>query len=243
MIDFDEEALKEVFLNNPLREVAFEIRFPMNLRVMCGIYEVQELLKDDYPEVSREETKSLDTPTEITYVFSNPERSRTVRVGEDRFAVSFTRYESFEEFKAQALGYSKRFCNMHNIEQLNRVGLRYINNIPIPIEGNNVSLNRYVTPYLNDTLVQSNLLNRFAVQLVMRIDDFLLQVHSGLVIEPEMLNQGNVVYILDLDAFIGKTKAEELSGLLDRFHHRVQIEFLSHITEEYKEQMRRQKCL
>lgn len=40
----DQSALDEVFPNNPITEVAFEIRFPTNLRIIPRIYEVQEWL-------------------------------------------------------------------------------------------------------------------------------------------------------------------------------------------------------
>lgn len=121
----DQAALDEVFPNNPLREVAFEIRFPMNLRVLRDVCEVQEELGREYAGVGREEVQSPNTPTAINYAFSNATLGRIVKVWEDRFAIIFTRYETFERFKAEVIGRAQRFCEMFRIERLTRVGLRY----------------------------------------------------------------------------------------------------------------------
>ena len=39
-----QNPLDEVFPTNPLREVAFEIRFPVNLKILRDVFRIQEYL-------------------------------------------------------------------------------------------------------------------------------------------------------------------------------------------------------
>src|SRR5207247_4101773 len=99
-----QKALDEVFPSNPLKQVAFEIRFPRNLRVISDLSHIQERLGHQFI-VSGPET--LISPGEqsaiVTYNFSNPKDNLLIKVGEDRYAIIFTKYQKFEIFKAKTL--------------------------------------------------------------------------------------------------------------------------------------------
>jgi len=244
-LTIDQAAIDEVFPYNPLREVAFEIRFPMNLRVMPGVWKVQEELESEYPQLQREETQLLNTVASTSYVFTNPEQGRAARVGEDRFAIIFTQYENFEAFSSEIIKRAQRFCEMFSVERFTRVGLRYVNNIPISSEasdGGVVQLSRYVQPYIDLTRTQSHVtqLNQFGLEVILQRDSCLLGVRSALLKNPQ--SSLEKVYVIDFDASVEEeSKPEKLPELLQELHHHIQLEFLSHITEEYKQLMRGQK--
>jgi uncharacterized protein (TIGR04255 family) len=163
-----------------------------------------------------------------------------VKVWEDRFAIIFTRYETFESFKTEVIERARRFCGMFRIEQLTRVGLRYINNIVVPGDGGTFPFSRYIQPYINLARVESAQVRQFALEVLLQKDDCLLNTRSAFLVKPPSSPDG--IYVLDFDAFVeGETNLEELRGLLDRLHRHIQVEFLNHVTEEYKQQMRRQK--
>jgi hypothetical protein len=78
------------------------------------------------------------------------------------------------------------------------------------------------------------------MEVLMQKDDCLLNARSAFLIKPPSSQEG--IYVLDFDGFIvGAINLKELYVLLDRLHYHVQVEFLDHVTEEYKQQMRRGK--
>ena len=233
----DQAALDEVFPNNPITEVAFEIRFPTNLRIIPRIYEVQEWLGLDYSKINREEITGPGTPTVITYQFSNPKLEKSVKIWEERFAVIYSKYDSFESFKAECLERSVAFFYMFRIERLMRVGLRYVNNISIPSEDGIYQIARCVRPYTDLSRLKNVSLNQFGLQISTRKDERNLLIRN--LFAPQDPSQA--VYILDTDAFFeNAVKVNELGSILDDLHHDTQVEFLSHVTEDYKQKMRRE---
>jgi uncharacterized protein (TIGR04255 family) len=212
----------------------------MNLRVLRDVCEVQEELGREYSQFGREEVQSPNAPTAVNYVFSNPTLGRIVKLWEDRFAIIFTRYGTFERFKAEVIERAQRFCEMFRIERLTRIGLRYINNIPIPGNGGTFPLSRYVRLYINLARIESAQMKQFAMEVLMQKDDCLLNARSAFLIQPPSSQER--IYVLDFDAsVVGEINLKELHVLLDRLHYHVQVEFLNHVTEEYKQQMRREK--
>ncbi len=115
----DQNALDEVFPNNPLKEVAFEIRFPANLRVTRDVCEVQEEIGLEYSDLAREEIQTPGMAIKINHIFSNSKKGRMVKVGEDRFAIIFAHYETFEIFKAEVVKRTLPFCEMFVCRQQN----------------------------------------------------------------------------------------------------------------------------
>lgn len=236
----DQTDLNEVFPNNPIREVAFEIRFPMNLRIMRDVCDLQVELARRYPNLGVEEIESPTAPTKTGYVFTDPEGGRIIKVWNDRLSIIFTQYKKFEVFKKEIEERSYRFCEMFGIKNLVRIGLRYINNIIISSEDRDFSLLQYVRPYLDFSCVESIQVPQFKIELLMHKEDCLLNARTGILVQTPSPQEA--VYILDLDAFVGKqTTLPELAERLEKLHYYIQVEFLSHITDEYKQKMRNKK--
>ena len=232
----DQAALDEVFPNNPLRQVSYEVRFRMNLRVLRDVYEVQQHLGSSFTEFGREEIQAPAVATTTNYVFSDLERGRVVKVGEDRLAVTYNKYEDYEQFSADALGVTGWFCGEFGIDRLTRLGLRYVNNLPVPAETGGGALFEYVRPHLDPERLEGAELRQFAMEVLTERDGVLLNSRSAFIIQQPSAG-GN--YVLDMDAFVaGEIAPGGLRELLDRLHLRVQTEFLGHVTEVYKRQMR-----
>src|SRR5262249_24277617 len=89
---FTAQELAEVFPSPPLREVAFEIRFPPRLRVQAEIWSLQDQLVGKYPEV-RGESAIQPTRTVVDdAVFASPAEARVIKVTSNNFMIAFTRY-------------------------------------------------------------------------------------------------------------------------------------------------------
>jgi len=65
-------------------------------------------------------------------------------------------------------------------------------------------------------------------------------IRAGLV--PQIEEPRGRIYVLDFDAFVTeKDQPSEIDAVLDELHHQIQVEFLEHVTDEYKEIMRGKK--
>jgi uncharacterized protein (TIGR04255 family) len=234
----DQSTLDEVFPNNPLVEVAAEIRFPVSLRVLRDVCDIQDDLGPEYSEVVREEVQIPNGPTRVSYSFTNLALGRTIKVSEDRVAIVFMQYERFETYVSDVIAYMRKFCGLMRIERLTRVGLRYVNNIHIPDDGGVMRLTDYVRPHINPVRIIPEDLVQYRTEVLHQKDEFLLNSRTAF---PVRFDSPEVAfYVLDIDAFIvGERKLADLGDVFGKLHHHIQVEFLGHITEAYKHEMRR----
>jgi uncharacterized protein (TIGR04255 family) len=238
-IAISRDDLNEVFPRNPLREVAFEIRFPVKLRVLRDVYLIQEELGAEYPRFERELIESPATSNSIQYVFYNPARGRIVKIGEDRFAVIFTRYRTFEEFTAEVTSRVQRFCHDFEIGPLTRMGLRYINNIHVHGNGQPPTFSTFIKPYADFDRTGPSTVEQFGIEVLMQRADCFLNARSAFALQPPAPSG---ICTLDFDAFIQEeVSLDKMSDFLERSHDHIQIEFLTHVTDEYKHWMRERK--
>lgn len=222
-----------MFLHSPLREVAFELRFPPRLRVPAEIWRLQDQLVQAYPEVGKEATMQATGAVSDVAVFQNSEERRVIKVSHSNFVIAFTRYVRFDDFKSEVLRQTEQFCGLFGIEEFSRIGLRYVNEIALP---NAEPLSKYLSPSLSFTSFPEELVDQFAVEVFAKYREHPMTVRSALL--PGLVR----TYVLDIDCHTSaRSSAAEHPILLDRFHESAQRVFLDHVTEEYKQVMRGRK--
>ncbi len=232
---FSERELEEVFPANPIREVDFEIRFTPGLRVQPEMWRFQKNLGAEYPDVGLESALLPSGGTLNVTVFQNLLKARVIKVSPQNMALAFSAYVNFEDFKEEALRRSVSFCETFEIASLTRVGLRYVNEIPLPNQQPEL-MTAYVRPIVDFSRFPLDSVQQFALQVAARQDDHMVLVRTALLARPMR------TYILDIDAYTETEQpTSEISALLDRFHDTVQRVFLDHVTDEYKQVMRGEK--
>jgi len=230
--DLSESDLKEVFPANPIREVDFEIRFTPRLRIDAEMWRFQEDLVNDYPDVGREAAILPTGATLNVTVFQNPRAARVIKVSSHNMALAFSSYANFEEFKDEVQRRTSSFCGIFDVATLTRVGLRYVNEIPLPNQ-NPESITKYVRPLVEFDRIPLNSVQQFAMQVAASHDDHMILVRTAMLAGPLR------TYVLDIDAYTEVVKpTTEISSLMERFHDSAQRVFLDHVTEEYREVMR-----
>ncbi len=231
---FTNKELGEVFPANPIREVDFEIRFTPRLRVQAEMWRFQESVVADYPDVGLESALLPSGATLNVTVFQNVGKARLIKVSPQNMALAFSAYADFEDFKEEVLKRSTEFCNIFDVLSLTRIGLRYVNEIPLPTQRAE-SMTKYVNPLVEFERIPLGSVQQFALQLSAQVGDHMIQVRTA------MLSGPIRTYILDIDAYTETVKsAAEIGTLLDRFHDTAQKVFLDHVTDEYKQVMRAQ---
>jgi uncharacterized protein (TIGR04255 family) len=229
---FSAEELEEVFPTNPIREVDFEIRFVPRLRVQAEMWRFQEKVMEEYPDASIESALLPNAASLSVTVFQNQAKARLIKVSTQNLALAFSSYANFEEFKDEVLKRSSEFCEVFEITSLTRVGLRYVNEIPLPTQDAE-SMTRYVRPLVSFDRVPLESVQQFALQISATTADRMILVRTAMIAGPIR------TYILDIDAYTEVIKpVSDMGSLLDQFHDTAQHLFLDHVTDEYKNTMR-----
>jgi uncharacterized protein (TIGR04255 family) len=231
-----EDQLREIFPCPAVKEVAFEIRFAPRFRIKEELWRFQDQIANDYPEVSEETLLQPDGRIVSANVFTNGTTQCVIKVSQENFVFAATRYTTYENFKAEALKRARDFAGTFEIGKFQRVGLRYINHIELAAESPFPLLQRYVNvPVVFDrfdTAKITQLLSEFR----MRFDTHQMTVRGALLQVP--VPEKMYVYVLDLDCYLEGRTPSPLDDVLDNFHHAIQIQFLQHVTEDYKQIMR-----
>ena len=233
---FLQRELDEVFARPPLREVAFEIRFAPRLRVNAELWKIQDEIVEEYPALSLEQALQANGTVLPINVFQNPNAARAIKISQENFVVAFTRYTRFEDFKAEVIAKTKRFCEKFDVTTVLRAGLRYVNNFIVPGSGKTSEILRYVRPVIDFERLDADEIQHFVTEVRMRQREHLVTLRGALLAP---LEGGQRVYVLDVDCHSGESHySQDIPKLLDAYHETAQLFFLDHVTEEYKDVMR-----
>lgn len=230
-----EDLLQKVFPNSPIREVAFEIRFAPLLRVQRDLADFQQRIVSDYPAYATE-VLTLNGEQVQAWRFTSEDRSRTIRVSEKSFGFITNQYESFELYKSELFRRLESFTTVFDIKSIKRVGLRYINNILLRLKEESLPFTDYVIPVIDAKKMKAEEITQFACELRLRKKIGTLTIRTGLIEVPAEIAkraEERGIYILDLDLYATGTLPLPSSELLEEFHKEIQVEFLTHIKEQY----------
>ncbi len=235
-----EEDLKELFARPAVKEVAFEIRFAPRFRIKEQLWRFQDTIAADYPAISGENMLQPDGRIIGVHVFTSPSTQSVIKVSEGNFVVAATKYDTYESFKAEALARSREFCRIFELRAFHRVGLRYINHIELATDNPILLLNRYVNVPLRLDRLDTHAITQLLSEFRMRYETHEMTIRGALLQVPAPVS--SYVYVLDLDCYSeGRPDSNTDSSLearIDAFHHAIQVQFLQHVTEDYKRVMR-----
>lgn len=235
-----EEHLGEIFPRPAVKEVAFEVRFAPRFRIKEQLWRYQDIIANDYPVVSQENMLQPDGRVVVAHVFTNPAAGSVIKISESNFVVAVTKYAAYESFKAEALGRTNGFCRIFELQGFHRVGLRYINHIQLAATEPLSLLVRYVNVPLRFDQFDKRAITQLLSEFCLRFEAHQMTVRGALLQVPSPVN--TYVYVLDLDCYSeGHTEGYTESSLeakVDAFHHAIQVQFLQHVTDEYKQVMR-----
>jgi uncharacterized protein (TIGR04255 family) len=232
--------LAEIFPRPAVKEVAFEVRFAPRFRIKEQMWRYQDIIANDYPVVSHENMLQSDGRVVVAYVFTNPTVGSVIKISESNFAVAVTKYATYENFKAEALARTNAFCRTFELRGFSRVGLRYINHIELAATEPFSLLERYVNVPLRFDRFDKSTITQLLSEFCMRFEAHQMTVRGALLQVPSPVN--TYVYVLDLDCY-SEGNAEgytehSLEAKSDAFHNAIQVQFLQHVTDEYKRVMR-----
>lgn len=244
------KAISKPLRHPPLSQVAFEVNFPNCFAVETGIAAYQQRVEVLYPKSGGEYIVRLPTSiafgkppkdegTAITpmrsFVFQNANGSRIIRVSVVNFTLLVTDYLHFEDYiEALTAAFTPaiEIFQLHNVE---RIGLRYINQIPISSKDAEVRYKNYVQSPISEKAFSAHVPTNFLTEVSVNLDSAkTLTIRSGLL--PSQPAAPTRTYLLDVDCYsLGNVplSSQSLAKLLHQYHDAIEAEFMRAVTEKY----------
>lgn len=249
----------EVFPNPTVKQVIFQIRYPPLFSIEHKIGDFQENVVEEFPEsalLHRQhilladvgpEGRLLSPPPGIEsglqkiWQFKSP-KGYTLNVLMDSlditsdFHKTYNSANSDNRFRDVIEKVLVVFGKVYKVPRILRLGLRYIDECPVP-KPNNASFRRYydsVLPLSRFRLEESQEL--FFRTVTQRQKHFLMYTESFKIDE-----KGKIIYILDFDGFASNIPFSDSLSVADDLHGIISAEYLRTIKEPVKNYMRKPK--
>lgn len=261
---------REIFSSAPLEFVACEIRVPTAPKLVRNdtFETLTDALRDDFPIPDEEQIQTLTViggkeggvEAERRYRFLSRERTASAVVARNAITVETTDYQEFGDFRSLVLTVVDAVAATTNIVGIERVGLRYINEIHVPDEISDASDWRgWISDHVVGVLGVADGYTTDALQTVVRIAG---EDSTGVVLRYAAMVGGGVVgdaplrrrapassgpfFVIDTDSFRTSTGPamedfdhERVASILDLIHEPVGTLFHRAITDRLREELRR----
>lgn len=135
----------EIYPNQPLTDVACEVRFAGEMQVECERHLFWDRIRDEYPKILVPKVQDGGFPALQHYKFRSADSGRTVSVALNSLAFSEAKYSGHHSFIGE---FNRLVALFHDafprLGSISRVGWRYINVIPFSREAHRVPLGRFL---------------------------------------------------------------------------------------------------
>jgi len=245
-----ENKYKKTFLTNVIVRVEFPNPLPIHenlppilTKAILGLFPKSEPKKmigktiKITPENKFEIEDELDR---IEWNYYGKNREKHLVITPDSFFITYKEYESFDNLNSEFLAILEKIFEIFPDIQVNRLGLRYINEIVF----------QHQTDLLNwEKYLDNKLLSLFSVakdedkgkiargmnNLILNYGDMILNFRYGMY-NPDMPAPiRKKIFILDYDAYYEDLQDFfEITDNLIRFHDLIEKSFESHIKEELR---------
>jgi uncharacterized protein (TIGR04255 family) len=244
------KVVSKPLLHPPLSEVAFEVNFPNSFAVETGIADYQRRVEALYPNSGAEYVVRLPSGAAFgkpskqdstglkpmrSFVFQTMNSARIVRVSVVNFTLQVTDYLHFEDYKSALVAALMPAIEIFHLHGMERIGLRYVNQIKIPNEEAEIRYKEFVRSPIDASAFSSHTPTNFLTEVSMDLEGAKkLTIRSGLL--PPQADSATRTYLLDLDCYsVGNVivSGDGLTKLLDDYHEAIEAEFIHVVTDKY----------
>jgi len=247
---------KEVFPYPTIKEVDFEIRFPHLFSIEKKIGDFQEKIITKFPESQRifsrpilitdsgSEGKHVDVSEQrepnigqTIWVFKSKQKQE-VRVTTSSLAIVSTQYEAYnnpsseKKFRAVIEYIVSNFFNIIKIPIIKRIGLRYVNEWPLPSKDNETLGRLYDSTFPIGRFPLKNA-KRIYFEITTKRKNHNLIFREGLAKKKDQYK-----LLLDLDSFEKEIPSKDFLKVTDELHEIIEEEYFSIIKEPMKKYLR-----
>jgi uncharacterized protein (TIGR04255 family) len=244
---YERPFLKQVIVRIDCIAPFREHNKPLPKKLTGPILKLFPILEQKVFTIHELEIKLGETPVTkqaqgTDWYFYGKEREKHVCIGVGHMYIAYDRYDSFDSLKGEFLRTAEVLLDTYKEIQVNRLGLRYINNIEL--NSNDVF---EWSVYLNKNLLSifsmleprdKSIICRAFHNLTMNYGEFTLKFQYGMHNPDYPAPIRKKLFTLDLDAFShGPQSVDEIRENLDRFHEKIEDLFENCISDELRTTM------
>ncbi|MBD3405657.1 MAG: TIGR04255 family protein [Candidatus Lokiarchaeota archaeon] len=230
----------ETFPINFLTSVTFEVRFDPLLAIQQKVPTFQEKIRGKYPGLGKGVSFSIglpfqESPESIQWEFSTKDKTSHIRLSMDRLIFVTKEYKNYSEFRENYTFAFNEFTKTTKLQNFNRLGLRYINEIPLPHENNVIEyiLKRF-NPIISRSRIEEDAPITFQTEYRVRHDEGLVTLRNNLSFE-----DGIPKYIIDIDGYsVEVMTSNQIETISEKLHNLIVTEFHKNITDKFLESLR-----
>lgn len=200
----------------------------------------------DNPENPELSTTTIKTEKVFEWHFFGRNREKELTITNNCFIISLKQYVSFVELENEFLSIFSIFCENYPETKINRVGLRYVDQL-INIDENPVreSWNSYWSKYIDSKLLQGlsfcncdKNISRYLNMIELNYGESMLRFQYGIFNKDYPAVNKQYSFLLDTDVYAqGVFEIHDLKLKLSEFHSKAKDIFEEAITDELRKKM------
>jgi uncharacterized protein (TIGR04255 family) len=233
----------------PITEAIIDLRgiLPSDI-TLSNLHGLTSYLECDYPyrenavRVESQVTAGASVgasanQTQVGYVYSSDDGKQILNAGLMGFTFSrLAPYDRWETFRDEARRLWEIYCQMVRVEKLNRIAVRYINRIDIPLPFDDFKIFLRTVPEVSPELPQG--LSGYFMQLqIPQPDIAAMAVINQAMMPPQIPNSNSISVILDIDIFQDQVmfSTDTFWTSLELLHTKLDTVFEACITDQTRE--------
>lgn len=229
-----------VYPNQPLVEVAFELRFFGEPVVESRRHEFYEKIRSDYPNVYVPAIAAGSHPALQRYKFEREDGSAGVTLALNALGYFQREYEGSARFIQEILRLADTANDLFQVRRFSRIGWRYINLIPFTREKTLIPLARFFNNPPSLFGIDSHEFNEVQFRASTTYEDQKVLVNLA---SQDSGEDADESLVFDIDAFVDNLsesgfEISQLSEKVDNLHRIARNFFEDSITEEYRDFLR-----
>lgn len=234
------EKKHESLPSNYLKSVSYEIRFVPLLIIQDEIGKFQKEIRQDYPKLEKgfqiTGVSSRIQEEFIEWIFTSEDGNDIIRIGMSRIAFISKAYTTFEEFWRKSEKIIKSFLDVFNITKFTRIGLRYVNTIPMKgKEMDTEKFLKWIKPLIHEDALKEFPPFTFNIDYRKEFVDYKTATRNVF----GLGNGGKLFYQIDIDSYIEtETKENDIKKHIDKLHELNNDEFYRNVTDEFIDKLK-----
>lgn len=250
---------REIYRNNPLDVVTFQLRFPTILSITAGQpVQFQEAIRSEYPWYEQQSPSDLpDVPPELrdlvqgfglpqaplTYAFETENRARRISLAQDFISVHEQQYREWRNFRSEMEHAEGVLKDLYAPAFYTRIGLRYrdvLDRSRYGLEATPWSelLNPIFLGVLGSQEIAPDVVRQSQSQVVLTIPDVAdgqVVLHHGLAVDEDT---GSSLYLIDADfSTQSRCHSDDAFNVADNFNRWAGHLFRWAITDVLREKL------
>ena len=244
-MQFDEICYKTNYVNAVILKVDFKdfeksIKQD-NITNIIKVLPLYEKRLEKQVQINLENGDSVNKAAEAAnHVFSSENRTMTLTISELQKAIwlETKKYSTWKEYFETFLRINEVLSVYLKDYSINRIGLRFINQIPFSSYAEvKKNLSKNISTLFIENSKEKEISRLFVIK-DLTFEDSLFRFQFGI---PNQYFPNPILvpeFVLDFDAYSVKTrKYEELNTLIENFHYQIQCEFEKAITDAFRKLM------